>query len=200
MKSLSWAETNKSQCRLIILKLCSQTKSSSIVLEYRSISPATYELANSVNTLHVAVANYPSHFNYNLGSSFFPGFSVLVPGLTKLLSFLSFNFSGSEDIVTKLYFGGYVPSWGWGLGSSAVADAYISFGPIGVTLIFILLGYFFKILEIGTFCRKPSPYFLVLSICCYSQIFPFCRGPFFLLFLSLSYSLLLIYFALKIKF
>lgn len=164
-----------------------------LLSRYKTISPFTYEYATSVNTLHVAVANYPSKYAFNFGTSFIPGFSFLIPGLPHLLTMLGINYPNSEAIITELYFGGYVPDWGWGLGSSAVADAYISFGLIGVILCFIILGRFFKRLE-GVFVfSNTSPYYFCVSLCCYSQILPLCRGPFFIMFLSLSYSVLFIW-------
>lgn len=160
---------------------------------FQSILPMTGELAGSVNTLHVAIDNVPIKVPYNYGTSFFPGFSVLIPGFSRLLALTPFNFPNSEDIITRLYFGGAVPDWGWGLGSSAVADAYISFGLIGVIFVFWFLGRFFRKLEIKVLSMQHSPYALALAICCYSQIFPLCRGPFSILFLSLSYSVIIIY-------
>ena len=44
----------------------------------------------------------------------------------------------SEDIITTMFFGGKIPTWGWGLGSSAVADVYIAFGMLGVIIIFFI--------------------------------------------------------------
>ena len=160
---------------------------------FQSISPITVELAGSVNTLHVAIDNVPNKIPYNYGTSFFPGFSVLIPGFSRLLALTPFKFPNSEEIITLLYFGGAIPDWGWGLGSSAVADAYISFGLLGVIFVFCVLGRFFRKLELKVLSMQHSPYALALAICCYSQIFPLCRGPFSILFLSLSYSVVIIY-------
>lgn len=154
-----------------------------------TVSPFTVELSGSVNTVHVALANYPSKKKFNCGTSFFSGFSVLVPGLSRITHGMSEN---SGDILTKMYFGGSVPDWGWGLGSSAVADVYISFGMIGVLLIFFLFGKFLHYLEYGTFVIEKSPFFLVLSFCVYSQFISLCRGPFSILFLSWDYALIIV--------
>lgn len=171
----------------------STSEAMNLLSSYKTILPFTFELASSIQTLHVALSYYPDVYDYNMGSSFFPGFSILVPGLSRTLTFMGLDFSNSEEIITKLFFGGYIPDWGWGLGSSSVADVYISFGMIGVVFIFTIIGYFFKYLEIATFCRSSSPYIMALSLCCYSQIFPLCRGPISILFLSLSYSYVFIF-------
>ena len=170
-----------------------------ILKENKTISPVTIEHAASVNTLHIALSHYPQKIEYNLGSTFFPGFSLLVPGLSRLISFLNPNIIGSEETITLLYFDGSLPDWSWGLGTSIIADVFISFGIIGVIIIFSILGYFVKYLEVGTFCNKRSPYFLALSFCVYSQLYLVSRGPVFILFLSLSYALLLLLITTKKK-
>lgn len=162
-----------------------------------TISPLTVELSGSVNTVHVALANYPSKQDYNCGTSFFQGFTVLVPGLSRITRDLKSE--NSDDIITKLYFGGYVPNWGWGLGSSAVADVYISFGVFGILLVFFLFGKFLHYLEYGLFAIVKSPYFLVLSFCVYSQLISLCRGSFASLFLSWNYALIIVFFCCRKK-
>lgn len=169
-----------------------------LIKDYPSFSPATMELAGSINTVHVALTVVPSEVDYNWGSSFFEGFTVLIPGLSQLKAHL-FQTMGSEDFITQQYFGGNVPTWGWGFGSSAIADAYISFGPVGVCLLFAIFGLFIKYIETGTFVNRKSPFFLVLSFCIYSQMLSFMRGPFSLLFLSWSYAFLLVYILYKLK-
>ena len=47
-----------------------------MLLDMKSISPLTSELAGSVNTVHVALGNVPSMQDYNYGSSFFPRFNI----------------------------------------------------------------------------------------------------------------------------
>lgn len=163
------------------------------ILKKHSVSPFTSELAGSINTVHVAMAHVPSKQDYNYGSTFFPGFSVLVPGLSRILP----KSDGSGDVITKMFFGGNIPSWGWGFGSSAVADVYLSFGMFGVLFIFFIFGRFIHYLEYGTFCVKKSPLFLVLSFCVYSQLVSLCRGPFFILFLSWDYAFLMVLFCMK---
>lgn len=164
-----------------------------VLSNYNSISPFTKELAGSVKTLHVAVSYVPSVLDFNYGSTFFPTFFLLVPGLD---AFYHRYFIGAEglansgDVITNLYFGGDAP---YGLGSSIVADVYISFGLLGILVVFLLLGMFIRFLEVKTFCSTNSPYFLALSFGFYSQIMYACRTNVSVLFLSLTYALILIF-------
>lgn len=159
-----------------------------------SISPLTSELAASVGTLHLAVSNFPDVYPYNWGISFFPAILVLIPGAQRLYSSL---FWGGEqppmsaEILTNIYFSDNPL---WGVGSSCVADTYISFGILGTVFIFILFGWFLRYLEYVTFCDEKSPYLIALSFCCYSQFLVICRGSIPSMFLSFSYAALLIFF------
>lgn len=154
-----------------------------------TVSPLTVELSGSVNTVHLALANVPLKRDYDYGLSFFSGFTVLIPGLSRITDFGE----NSGDIITKMYFGDDLPGWSWGFGSSAIADVYLSYGLIGVLLIFFIFGCFIHYLEYGTFVIDKSPLFLVLSFCVYSQLLSLCRGPFSILFLSWDYALIIVY-------
>lgn len=57
---------------------------SSLISAKETISPLTVELSGSVNTVHLVLANVPIKQNYNWGTSFINGFSVLVPGLSRI--------------------------------------------------------------------------------------------------------------------
>lgn len=172
-------------------------KSIEIVADASSISPFTQELSSSVNTLHVAVSNFPERYNYTNGLTFFPNFFILVPGLDR---FYQSNIRGagvitnSADLITNIEIG---KEAGYGMGSSIVADVYIAFGPIGVVIAFIILGIFIRYLEVGTFAMMKSPYFIVLSLGCCSQFMFACRGTVANLFLSWSYATLIIFFFSK---
>lgn len=161
--------------------------------EQETIMPTTREMANSVNTLHIAVSEVPERIGYNYGLTFFHTFCVLVPGLDRF--YRAFLADGvvmdSAEFLTYTYFG---KDEEYGLGSSVIADIYISFGMIGVIIVMFILGAFFKYLEIRTFYRMTSLYVLAISFCCYSQFPAVCRGAVSSLFLSVSYSCILIYF------
>ena len=159
-----------------------------ILSSYKSISPFTAELANSVNTLHLAVSNYPNNIPYNYGSSFFPGFFNIIPGLYSFINnyIVGGNLTPSDLILTRLYFddGDLI----WGLGSSMVADVYISFGPIGVCILFMIFGYFLRYLEYYTFIFPKSLYILALSFSCYSAMIYACRSSMTIIILCWTYS------------
>lgn len=165
----------------------------SALSEKTSISPVTAELAGSVNTLHIAVYSVPDEMPYNMGLSFVPSFALLVPGLDRLISFYipSSLMISSPEIITYLYWGS--DDRPYGLGSSIIADVYISFGLMGVMAVFSLLGILFRYLEINTFLRSSSPYILALSFCVFSQIIYASRTGVSVLFLSWTYACLMIY-------
>lgn len=157
--------------------------------EMQSFLPVTSELSNSVNTLHTAVAYFPDKLNYTYGVTFFVPFAMIVPGLHSFLrSHLLYDLPlDSDTIITKLALG---TDDIYGMGSSCVADVYIAMGPIGVCVVFLIFGSFLRYLEIGTFVKKASPYFLVLSFCCYSHTISVCREAFSIMFLGITYALI----------
>ena len=169
------------------------------ITQIESISPLTEELSGSVNTLHVAVYSIPDQMPYNLGVSFFPSFALLVPGLDRFLSQIipSSVMISSPEIITYLYWGGYDRPYG--IGSSIVADVYVSFGLLGVFIVFIILGILFRYIEYSSFMKDSSPYVVALSICVFSQIIYACRTSVSVLFLGWTYSCILIYLINRIK-
>lgn len=163
------------------------------LLAINSVSPMTRELAGSVNTLHAAVDAVPNSFPYNYGLTFLPSFSILVPGLDRLVRGLIYQqgiFLNSGDFITW-YCLGDDPAYG--MGTDVIADVYISFGMIGVLVVFYILGMFFRYIEVGLFSKNKSPYFIAMSLCCYSQLFYICRGTLSSLFLSWSYAAILLF-------
>lgn len=157
-----------------------------------SVMPPTKELSTSVNTLHVAMTYYPDKQPFDMGASFLPSFLKIIPGLTGFFQLFSgLQMKGSDLIISELFFeGGQIE---WGLGSSIIADIYISFGVLGVLLVFYVLGRFIRWLEVGTFCKSASPYFLALSFSCYSQFMFACRGGVGVFFLCWTYACIIIY-------
>lgn len=160
-----------------------------LAMDETSFSPLTKELATSVNTLHVAVNYYPDAIPYNNGLSFFSGMLVIVPGLERLVSsYIPTDPLKSGAIITTLQ------GTSWGMGSSLVTDAYISFGPIGVIILFFILGFSLRYLDFTAFCTpKPSPFFMVVFFSFCSQFMFACRGTFGTLFLSMSYAIILMF-------
>ena len=154
-----------------------------------SVSPFTAELANSVNTLHVAMLYFPDDIGYTYGLTFFPHFLIAFPfGMQIVNSLIPQDIPIYSDAIITLL--GLGTDESYGMGSSCMADTYIAFGPAGTCVVFFLFGIFLNYLETGTFVRKASPYFLTLSFGCYSQ-FPYmsrCGIP--IIFLSLGYALI----------
>ena len=167
-----------------------------LISNNQSVSPFTREYAGSVNTLHIALDNYPSKLNFNYGSTFLPGFLKIVPGLTDFYAsyFAVPPLRTSGDIFTSLYFDGEKY---WGLGSSIVADIYISFAAVGVCIVMMLFGYFIKYLEYVTFITQKSPYILALSFSAYSAFLFSCRSSMSVIFLCWTYSCIMIYLVIR---
>lgn len=121
-----------------------------ILTSNATISPFTKELAGSINTVHIAMENVPDIIPYNYGVTFFPSFALLVPGLDRLITYLMSNGIplNSSTQISNMYWES--SDWGYGMGSSIVADVYISFGVIGVLIVFLLIGRLFRKLEVIT--------------------------------------------------
>ena len=162
------------------------------LIEVNTISPFTRELAGSVKTVHIAMDYIPKNIPYNYGITFFASLSLLVPGLDRLIryAFPSGLELNSATLISNLYWGG--DDWGYGLGSSIVADVYVSFGVIGVLIILFLLGKLFRVIEILT-TRTTNVYWIALSMGVYSQILYSCRTGVSVLFLSWTYACILLY-------
>lgn len=161
--------------------------------ENSSIMPFTKEIAGSVNTLHIAMSHFPEQYEYTHGLTFFPGFLKLIPGLSSLyINYLlpQGHHYSSDTMITNIYFGGDAI---WGLGSSINADIYISFGIVGIVFIMFWLGYFLRYLEVETFVKSSSIYFIALSFGCYSQFIYACRQSIPIMFLSWTYACILIF-------
>lgn len=159
-----------------------------------TISPFTRELAGSIKTVHIAINSIPDVLPYNLGLTFFPSFAILVPGLDRIIMTLfAPNVElNSGTLITNIYWGNN--DWGYGLGSSIVADVYVAFGVIGIVIVFFLLGRLFRRLETIT-STTNNVYWLALCIGTYSQILYACRTGVGVLFLSWTYACIFLYFS-----
>ena len=158
-----------------------------------SISPLTSELAFSVTTLHVALENVPSSVDYNYGLSFIPALLLLIPGARSLF-FNMFNIppelQNSGYFITLL---GYGDMEKGAMGSSSIADVYISLGVIGVIVAFWLFGIIIRYLENRTYLFKSSIYIIAISCCFYSQMLYLNRESLFTVLFGLPYVLLFIW-------
>lgn len=127
-----------------------------------SFSNSTLELATSVRCLHNTVHNVPSNDGYFLGRfQLFQLMTVIPLGqlvLTDLYNLKRFE-TTSERYITYLA-GGTDGSEG----TACVADLYLDFGLLGVTIGLLLFGFFIRFIEIRSL-SKNTPSLIVLS--CY---------------------------------
>lgn len=163
-----------------------------------SVFPPTRELAFNASSLHIVLANVPNHAEYNYGTSFFPGFLRVIPGLQNLfysLANLPLVDSSSAYFCT-IYGNGDLS---WGLGTSCVADVYLSFGLIGVIIVFILWGKYIGFLERVSFADFANPFLLVLALCTFKELIYISRASFPYCLNAYTYSFLLVYLHIKKK-
>lgn len=160
-----------------------------------SVLPFTRELAGSVNNLHIAIEHYPHNYPYNWGSSFLPPFLKLIPGSYSLWNNIFGASQVSGEIFTDIYFG--KGNWRWGLGSQITADIFISFGSIGVCLVYFIFGRFLKLMDYMMFVSVKSPFMLALTMGAYSSYVFAGRSGIPMIFLCWSYSCLFIYVSQK---
>lgn len=168
------------------------------VANISSVFPPTRELAFNASSLHIVLANVPNHADYNYGTSFFPGFLRVIPGLQNLfysLANLPLVDSSSAYFCT-IYGNGDLS---WGLGTSCVADVYLSFGLFGVIFVFILWGKYIGFLERVSFSNFANPFLLVLALCTFKELIYISRASFTYCLNAYTYSFLLVYLHIKKK-
>lgn len=168
------------------------------VANISSVFPPTRELAFNASSLHIVLANVPNHADYNYGTSFFPGFLRVIPGLQNLfysLANLPLVDSSSAYFCT-IYGNGDLS---WGLGTSCVADVYLSFGLFGVIFVFILWGKYIGFLERVSFSDFANPFLLVLALCTFKELIYISRASFTYCLNAYTYSFLLVYLHIKKK-
>ena len=85
----------------------------------------------------IASLEYVDKFGINFGQSFLPSFFGLVPGLATFIG--DSARIGSAEIFTSYLYDGTNDS---GVGTTIIADIYISFGFVGVILLMYFLGWF----------------------------------------------------------
>lgn len=170
------------------------TDASKIISESPSFSPLTQEFAFSITTLHIATSNIPQKMDYNYGITFFPEFLFAIPGARTLAAKIfniPYSQSHSTVVITLLGYGNLEQG---GLGSSSIADIYISFGVWGVAIVFLLFGILIRYIEEKTYFNvTPSVYLLGISFCFYSQMLYLNRESLFTSIVGLPYILIIIY-------
>lgn len=169
-----------------------------VLSERKSISPMTSELAFSVTASHIAISEVPEIYEFNKGVTFLPYFLLLVPGMRGLFYAL---FNIPPEMLSSSHFITYIglgTLTNFGIGSSSIADIYISFGIIGVIIIIFLFGYILRKIEYRTFYDNyTSPYLLAFSYCIYSQMLYANRESILTVFTGVPYVLLFIFIAVK---
>lgn len=161
-----------------------------------TISPGTQELAFNVSSLHIAMSHIPKKYDYNLGISFFSGAALLVPGLNSILksNTKSNVVLKSDYFITELGLGDLK----WGLGTSCIADTYISFGPFISCIIFFFWGILLRKLEDSTFSSNASnPYWLAFSFLVYGSLIYSARSSFFSCIEGLTYTFIILFLQIR---
>jgi oligosaccharide repeat unit polymerase len=162
-----------------------------------SISPLTQELAFNVSSLHIALSNIPENIGYNYGITFVLGFLVIVPGLQPfVINALSIPdvLKGSAWLITE------ISNVDFGMGTSVIADIYVSFGIWGVIPIMVLWGILLSFMEKSTFGYKvTNPYIIAFSFSIYTTLIYVVRSSLVSVLDSISYTLIFIFLFSKRK-
>lgn len=127
-----------------------------------TISPYTYELAQSVLCNYIAVADIDQNkTDIQYGRYNFYELVGTIPGSSTLMYKL-FNVDiakeSTAEYVTQSHFGKYYP---YGLGTTAIVDFYLDFGIFGVIVGFLLLGLLFQRID-NIILNSKSVSFLML--------------------------------------
>lgn len=129
-----------------------------------SVLSATQELANSVNTEFIALkASEENNFKHTFGKYTFFALVGSIPGS----SFILGNIFGidmrdtmSSEFITIYHSGS---AYGFGLGTSPMAEYYLEFGMIGVIIGFYFLGWLFNHLDHVVFgANAKTPIWLII--------------------------------------
>jgi hypothetical protein len=162
------------------------------MVEMKSFFPPTSELAGSVLPLHVALSNYPEKIPYVGPAHFFLNLNIIPRMKSIFESFIpGLKVEDAGLQIGGLFWAGKNRSYG--IGNQCIADLYAFGGPLFVVFIMCLLGCFIRYLEVGTFCIRKSPYFVILSICVYSQILFASRASYSGLFLCFAHACILLF-------
>jgi oligosaccharide repeat unit polymerase len=164
------------------------------MVEMKSFFPPTSELAGSVLPFHVALSYYPEKIPYVGPVHFFLNLN-LIPQMKSIFEVLipDLEVENAGLHIGRLFWAGKTGAGTYGIGNQCVADLYVYGGPLFIIFVMCLLGCFMRYLEVGTFGVRKSPYFVVLSICVYSQILFASRGSYSTLFLCFTHACILLY-------
>jgi oligosaccharide repeat unit polymerase len=135
-----------------------------------SIIPFTKELAGSIRTVHIAIDSVPEKYNYFYGFFNFQNFSLIIPGFNGFINSAlgtDLEYMTSARFLTFLDLGRNAT---WGIGTSSVADLYLDFGVVGLTILFLIFGYFSRKIEVNVFVYSS---FKVIPLILYVLYFGF---------------------------
>lgn len=158
-------ETNES----FFNKIIQHSSISNDVQHYESsFSEATRELAFSTRCVNLAVDAKEAGLESTMGGFALQDLTLLIPTLKGTLINV-FNIptqmTSSAQFLTFYDQGPYSM---WGVGTSCVADTYLDFGMVGCVLVFMLLGWLIRKLEIKIFTRDyVAPFYLLIILFCF---------------------------------
>lgn len=129
-----------------------------------SVLYATQELANSVNTEFIILkASHEEGFSFTYGKYTIFALIGSIPGSSYLLSNIfgvNMRDTLSSEFITKYHLGS---QYGFGLGTSPMAEFYLEFGLIGIIIGFYFLGWLFNHLDYSVFqANEKKPIWLII--------------------------------------
>lgn len=116
----------------------------------QTILSGSSELARSIRTLHAAV-EYTEINGYEMGYYKINGFLSLVPGLGRLVQpviGVEKDAKSTNLLTTHL-------AADHGMGTSVIADIFLDFGIVGTVIVFIVLGWLLRILDVKSYSHLP---------------------------------------------
>lgn len=135
-----------------------------------SFLTVTRELAFSSRCLHIAVNAKDSGFEGTFGLFAVQDIMLLIPTLKGTfinVSNIPVYLTSSAQFLTFSDRGAFSS---WGTGTSCVADTYLDFGFIGVIIVFLILGFFIRKMEMNIFVSNYIPpfYIIIILFCFFS--------------------------------
>jgi oligosaccharide repeat unit polymerase len=176
----------------IIRRGLEKSESESII---ESVYNATESFVVNTRNLYVGI-EYVDNYGHNWGETMYISFLAVIPfGQTFFSSITGVTPKGSASFFTELVFGKDPP---YGLGTNLVADVYISFGLLGVVLLFIIFGFFVELFRYKTISNRS--FFSVLiyfGLLYFSVSFP--RNGLFMPLKFIIWTYVIYYLLLKLK-
>ena len=157
----------------------------SAVTENGSISPFTAELAGSTYATLLAVESTPELYPYRYGLFSLNNIVAAIPFSSSIFETLGIHkslleYGHSSSFITWYGHGGDLTRSG--LGSSTIADAYIDFGPLGVVILLLIIGYLIRFLDEKSFLNSINSinnFVLITAFVLFANAFYFPRSMVF---------------------